>query len=129
VTIIASHRASHRRQIKRRGVPITFRRITGAAPNTTTIEKTVNAVVSTLTPDQLSTSRTGYSESLVGALAQGSRRIIVMAEDLQTAGFPLPLKKNDGITLDSGERLNVTQVDAETRAVAGAIELLAAGIR
>lgn len=128
MTILTAHRDAHRRAIAMRGVPITFRRITGAAPNSTKVEKTVNAVVTTLVSDQLSSSRSGYSQSLVGSLPQGSRRIIVMAEDLQAAGFPLPVKSNDGITLDTGERLNVTQVDAETRAVAGAIELLAAGV-
>lgn len=126
--IIPSHRDAHRRQIARRGVYITFRRITGAAPNAVTIEKQVKAVVSTLLPDQLSAQRTGYSAGSMGGLTQNARRIIVMAEDLANAGFPVPPRENDTIILDVGNRLNVTAVDMETRAVAGAIELLASGV-
>ena len=127
--IIASHRNAHLRQIAKRGVPITFRRVSGSAPTTTVIEKKVNAVVSTMSPDYMSTSQTGYSSSQTGAMEQNARRIIVMASDLRGAGFPLPIRKNDGVILDTGERLNITSVDAETRAVAGAIDVIAAGVQ
>lgn len=128
MTIIPAQHASHRRQIDRRGTLCTFRRTTGAAPNTQKIEATVTAVVSTLQPDTMSTSRTGYSAVMMGSLDQQARRILVMAEDLDAAGFPLPLKQNDGVRLDSGEWLNITQVDAQTRATAGAIEMMATGV-
>ena len=54
--------------------------------------------------------------------------VIVMAGDLASKRFPLPLKKNDKIILESGEELNVIEVDANKRAVAGAIELKASGV-
>jgi hypothetical protein len=128
VTIIQAQHDSHRRQIDRRGTQVTFRRTIGAAPNTQKIEATVTAVVSTMVVDTYSTSRTGYSSVMTGSLDQTQRRILVMAEDLDAAGYPLPIKQNDGIKLDSGEWLNITQVDAQTRAVAGAIEMLASGV-
>ncbi len=52
-----------------------------------------------------------------------------MIEDLAQARFPLPVQKNDNIILSStGEKLNVTRVDMQKRAFAGAIELAAAGV-
>ena len=97
MTIIQAQYASHRRQIDRRGVPCTFRRTIGAAPNTTKIEATVTAVVMTMTPDAMSTARTGFSAVQTGAIDQTQRHIIVMTEDLDAAGFPLPLKQYDGV--------------------------------
>ena len=69
----------------------------------------------------------------VGA-AVSARHRAQAAADLAALNFPLPVKKNDRITLfdDAGNEvdvLNVTTVDAYKRAAAGAIELKAAGVQ
>ena len=52
-----------------------------------------------------------------------------MATDLANARFPLPVRKNDRIIIvDTGDELNVVDVDGFKRAVAGAIERKAAGV-
>lgn len=112
--------------ILKRGVSIEIRRVTGAAPNSVAISKSVLAIVQNFLPDSFAVARQGYSGP--GAISQGDRRIIVMADDLAATGFPLPIKKNDTVILDTGDKLNVTQADAQTRAMVGAIEIVAAGV-
>ena len=124
----AALQTSHGRAIARRGVPVTFRRISGSPPNATALNVVVTAIVMTILPDQLSSAKSGYAEAQVGAMTQKGRRILVLASDLSGGGFPLPVKENDTILLADGRRLNVTTVDAETRALAGAIDITASGV-
>ena len=130
--------AAHTRAIQRRGVPVTFQRLSGVAPNVTITPATgatVTAVVYDYAPDGSASSQAGYGAGEIGAITQGERKILVMASDLAGAGFPLPVQKNDrALVLDSAsgvmvEMLTVTRVDANKRAIAGAIELEAAGVQ
>ncbi len=121
--------ASHRRAIQRRGHNVKFRRVVTGTPAQVT-DAVVKAIVMKATPDPTASLRQGRSDREVGGLRQFDRQIVVMAEDLQQKGFPLPLKLGDAVFLDPDAdkgKLEVSQVDNETRALAGAIELLAAG--
>jgi hypothetical protein len=74
-------------------------------------------------------AQAGLGASTPGAVPQDDRLVIVMADDLAAAAFPLPVAKGDLIVLSlSAEQLMVTRVDPYKRAFAGAIELTAAGI-
>ncbi|QXX74241.1 hypothetical protein [Methylovirgula sp. HY1] len=124
-----SAEAGHRRAFAKRGIRITVERISGMSPATVSFFAEVTALVQNYTPDGAAASRTGYGAGAPGGISQGDRTIIVMATDLAERRFPLPLAKNDRITLvTTGERLNVVKVDPDKRAMAGAIELTAAGV-
>ncbi|MEJ0093403.1 MAG: hypothetical protein WDN46_08190 [Methylocella sp.] len=127
--ISLSAQAAHRRGIAQRGEEVIFQRISGVAPRTVTFSAVVSAMVANYQPDGQDPARAGYGASQPGSITQGDRQVIVMIEDLAQARFPLPVQKNDNIILSStGEKLNVTRVDMQKRAFAGAIELGAAGV-
>ena len=126
-----------RRAIYRTGQPVRFGRLSGAAPNVTTTPTggaSVTARVFDYSPDGTSPSEAGYPATQLGGITQGERRLLVMADDLSLAGFPVPVQKGDQITLVDWttsadlETLSVTRVDAAKRAIAGAIELSATGV-
>lgn len=130
--IDASMQASHRAAIKRRGVPVTFRRITGTAPNTAKVDASVTASITAYQPDRADPARAGYASDSIGAITQGLRLVLVMADELAAAGFPLPVKKHDKIVVtDPGaaDTLDIVAVDPFKRSIAGAIELVAAGVQ
>lgn len=106
-------RASYRRQI-RNGETITLRR-DGSPP----IDKPVRARV------------TGYApEELVGDVHQGDRRIVVLAEDVASTGFPVPFRDGFDKVILRGDQLTIQSSDDSTRRIAGeliAYELRAAG--
>lgn len=105
-----------------------FRRVAGAPPNATKTEATVKAVVATMMP--ASGARYGFSDAQSGGFTPHMRHIIVMADDLANAGFPMPPADGDDLfVLDSDEKLSAVQVDLETRAVAGAIDIVASGVK
>lgn len=122
--------AAYRRSLERAGEKIEIRRISGVAPNSTFVAAEVTAIVRNYSDDAGAVSReSGYSMGAIGAITQGSRQVIVMEKDLVERRFPLPLQKNDEIRLFSNdEKLTVQTVDAEKRHIAGAIELMAAGV-
>lgn len=124
---------AYERAFARLGVTlsVTFKRMTGFAPGAVTVQSaTVMAVVRDYMPDTTSPRQQGYPATKPGAITEGDRVIIVMATDLANAGFPLPLRKNDkAVIVDTGDELNVIDVDAYKRAAAGAIELKAAGVQ
>ena len=111
------------------GIPVTFERVTGFAPNATTISATVIAKVMKYVLDTVTVAETGYPASKQGAIRQGDREVLVMAADLATAGFPLPVLKSDRIVLATGDTLSIIAVDANKRAMAGCIEIDAAGVQ
>lgn len=100
-------RAMYRRQIDRHGETITLRKgVNGAEIN-------VRARVMGYTPEQL-----------VGPITIGSRRIVIMAEDvLGSWGAPV---KNDRVVWN-GVTLTVQDADSATRRIAG--ETIAYDIR
>lgn len=63
----------------------------------------------------------GYQPNeLVGGITQGDRNVLLLAEDLETNGFPLPLQKNDRIVV-RGKALNIVKVDDSTHRNAGVL--------
>lgn len=114
--------------LARVGRLVTIQRISGTAPRTVIFSASVRAVVSGMGDATQPPSRTGYGESGVGAVTQTSRTAILLGCELVDARFPLPVRKNDKLLLDGGDKLNVIAVDAEKRSVAGAIELTLAGV-
>lgn len=121
--------SSSARAIKRVGQQVTFERIVGFAPNTSTISATITAAIRGKAPDTIEPRRAGYSSAEPGGLAETEREFLVMADDLSKEGFPLPLQRGDKLILDqTGERLNILRFDAGRRAIAGVIEITAAGV-
>lgn len=127
--------AAYRDALDKAGVTVTVTRINGFAPNAVTVKaENIRAIVRADTPNTTETAQGGYATTRMGAMTEGDRVVILMAADLAALNFPLPVKKNDRITLfdDAGNEvdvLNVTTVDAYKRAAAGAIELKAAGVQ
>jgi hypothetical protein len=112
------------------GIPVRFERVTGFAPNVVIISATVTAKVMKYALDTVTVSETGYPASKPGAIRQGDREVLVMAGDLAAQGFPLPVLKSDRIIIDAtGDTLNIIAVDAHKRAMAGCIEIDAAGVQ
>jgi hypothetical protein len=59
----------------------------------------------------------GYSaEELVSGITQGDRKAILLAEDLERAGFPGPIRRNDRVVV-RGRPMNVESVDDSTRRI------------
>jgi hypothetical protein len=122
--------AAYRRAFAKRAMPVVIRRVIGNAPSTTTTDASVTAVVTDYRPQP------GVMViKPEGGITQGNRLVIVLTADLVAAGFPLPLAKNDKVVLVSqpqplptDEVLNVVSVDPYKRAIAGAVEIEAAGI-
>jgi hypothetical protein len=130
VNVDPAIREATRRAIYRAsgGLQVTFTRVVGIAPNATTTSATVKAVVRDYKIDTPEMGQEGFKAANPGAITQGDREILVMADDLSAAGFPLPVEKGDRVAAETGEKMNVTQVDALKRGIAGCIELVAAGI-
>ena len=121
--------SSSMRAIRRVGQSVTFERITGFAPNVATISVTVLAAFRGKAPDTVEPRASGYGASQPGGLSETERELLVMVSDLTAVGFPLPLQRGDKITIAStGERLSVLRFDAGRRAIAGVIEITAAGV-
>lgn len=124
-----SAQAFTRLGIYRVGIPVTFERVVGYAPNATTIAAAVTAVARKYQLDTVTVAETGISASKPGAIRQGDREVLVMADDLAAAGFPLPVLKSDRIVVTAtGDTLNILKVDAYKRAMAGCIEIEASGV-
>lgn len=127
--------AGYRRMLKRRGLWVIVRRVTGDAPNVTTFNATVLADVQDYVP------KSAVSDiKPEGGITLGARNVILLGCDLTDLGFQLPVTKNDKIVLnasstalgsgvDNGdEELNIMAADANKRAIAGAIDIVAEGV-
>lgn len=57
---------------------------------------------------------------LVGDIDQGTRQLLILAEDVAASGFPLPIRKNDRI-LVRGNPLNIQSVDDSTHREGGVL--------
>jgi len=121
----ATRRAIHRAS---GGLQATFTRISGVAPTATETSATVTASVRNYVLDPAEAIQEGFTSSQIGGITQGDRLILVMADELANAGYPLPVQKSDNVSLETGEKMNVTRVDARKRGIAGCIELVAAGV-
>jgi hypothetical protein len=130
MTVNPRIKASHKRAIARRGVPVKFRRVVGSPPNAVPVEATVKAVIQRMTPDTRADARLGFADTQPGSFTQHMRNVLVMADDLTAQGFPLPVREGDDLfVINSETKLSVSQVDTETRAIAGAIEIIATGVK
>jgi head-tail adaptor len=105
------------------GAQVTFQRSVGLAPNITIVSATVTALVKSAQPGGDAQKEAGYAGR--GAPITTAREILVMADDLATQGFSLPLEMNDSaLIIDTGERLKIIRVDMSKRAIAGCIEAM-----
>lgn len=124
----ASTVAAYREAFAVAGQAVTFQRVapgSGAA----VASATVTAVVRSVTPDGAAVSREGFSASKPGAITQSARRVLAMKDDLAGAGFPLPVQKGDRILVaETGEWLQVEDVDNSKRFFAGCVEMIARGV-
>jgi hypothetical protein len=77
-------------------------------------------------PDSSVIGRTDFGNRL-GTITQGDRKIIVLCLDLAAKSFPVPLQKHDKVIVQ-GETLDIISVDQNTRLMAGAYELIVAGV-
>lgn len=121
-----SYVAAYRKALQRNGQPVTFVRDAGVAPGISQVSATVQAHVMNYVPDTNVVGRTDFGQRL-GTITQGDRKIIVLADDLSAAGFPIPLRKHDKAVVQ-GETLDIIEVDDNTRMLAGAYELVVAGV-
>jgi hypothetical protein len=103
-------RALYRRRIGA-GETVLIRRYTGAGPNAPRIDAAVRARVTGFEPQEL-----------VGAIQQGDRKVIFLADDLNAAQFAQPVTERDKVVV-RGKELAVKAADNSTRRVAG--ELIA----
>lgn len=105
----AEARAMYRSQIDEHGETVTLRRV-NVSPTPPT-DATVKARV------------VGYrAEELVGGITQGDRKVIVLAEDVETSSFPVPFKTtgSDKVIV-RGKTLNIGVVDDSTRRIGGTL--------
>lgn len=118
--------------IRKVGVPVIFQRLSGYAPNVTTVSSPVIAKVLGVLPDTTEESQTGYSASKPGSISQDDRLVLVQASALAAAvpPFPLPVKKGDRVVLDPNthETGVVTKVDYFKRALTGTIEVTVSAV-
>ncbi len=104
-----SVKASYRQAIVAAATTVVVRRYTGTGENAPFFDVSVGARV------------VGYEpHELLGLIQQGDRRVIMLAEDLSDAQFPLPLRKGDKV-LVRGRELNIEAVDDNTRRVQGVL--------
>jgi hypothetical protein len=111
-------KASYRRLISVAGETIAIRRMN--APPAEPIEVLVRAHVSGYQPHEMIPGR-----------QIGNRRVIVLAEDVEASGFPVPLRTGGSDkAVVRGKMLNINVVDDSTRRIAGvliAYEIVAVG--
>lgn len=62
---------------------------------------------------------TGFSpEELTGGISQGSRKVILLAEDVETSGFPVPIKaRSTDRIVAYGKTMMIEDVDTNTARV------------
>lgn len=107
----AEVRASYSANMDAVGETIVIRRYTGTGVGRVPHDTNVRARV------------TGYDyRELVGTIQQGDRRLIVLLEDLENAGFATPVVPTDKIVL-RGTMISIVTVDDSTRRLQG--ELIA----
>ena len=134
-TVDPNVQAGYRRMLARRGQWVIVRRVTGDAPNVTTFNAMVLADVQDYVP------KSAVSDiKPEGGITLGARNVILLACDLTSLSFQLPVTKNDKIVLNASsallgsgvaggdEELNIMIVDANKRLIAGAIDIVCEGV-
>lgn len=102
-------KAMYRRRIGV-GKTILVRRYTGAGPNRPKYDVPVRARVMGYMPHQL-----------IGGIQQGDRKVILLAEDLDAAGFAGPITTNDRIVVDNDPEMKIIAPDKATRECQGVL--------
>lgn len=104
-------RSAYRRMLTQTGETVTIRRFTGTGTARPWFDADVQACVVDYQPSEL-----------VGTIAQGDRRLIVLHEDLVDAQFPLPIGVGPNWkVVVRGKELQIKSVDENTRRIAGAL--------
>lgn len=109
---------TYERMLQLVGEVVTLRRYTGTGTNRPRFDAAVRARVEGYRPD-----------ALTGTIQQGDRHLIMLADDLFAAQFPLPILTSDKVVV-RGRELQIIATDDSTRRVQGqliAIELQARG--
>lgn len=91
------------------GEDVLLRRYTGTGATRAKFEVRVRAKVAGYEP-----------QDLVGSVQQGDRKVIVLAEDVDAAQFPVPITNSDKIVV-RGKELTIQSVDDSTRRIAGVL--------
>lgn len=104
----ASARASYRRDLEGHGETVTLRRV-NQRPAADTDAPALARVLDQARP-----------RDLVNETSISDRTLLVLAEDLEKAGFPLPVKKGDKIILRA-KTLTISAVDDDKRRVGGVL--------
>jgi hypothetical protein len=99
----------YRRAMDVAGETILIRRYTGTGTSRPRFDASVRARVVDFEPHEL-----------VGAIVQGDRKLIVLAEDMIAAQIPLDLRKGDKAVV-RGRELNIEAADDSTRRIAGVL--------
>lgn len=102
----------------RSGETVTFRRYSGTGDARTSVDRNALARVMDMKP-----------EEIAGNIQEGSRKLIVLARDVDAANWSPALRKGDRVVV-RGKELTIDVVDDNTRRVAGvliAYELVARG--
>jgi hypothetical protein len=102
-------KATYRQFLDEVGETVSLRRYTGAGASRPSFDATVKARVTEFAPHEL-----------VGGITQGDRKLIVLAQDLFDAQWPVPPKKGDKAIV-RGRELNIEGVDDNTRRVSGVL--------
>lgn len=102
-------RNTYRRMLYQSGEPVTIRRYTGTGSSRPKFEAQVQARVTEYAPNEL-----------VGLVQQGDRKLIILADDLVSAQFSLPLRKGDKAVV-RGKELNIESPDDNTRRIGGVL--------
>lgn len=64
----------------------------------------------------------GYTaQEIAAGVQQGARKVIVLAEDVESSGFPVPIKTRFDAVIAHGLSMTVQMVDDSTRRVAGTL--------
>ncbi|MCJ2019603.1 hypothetical protein MKK84_19555 [Methylobacterium sp. E-065] len=105
--------ALYANEMERRGEVVSLRRRkANSSPPTFDAQINVRAIV------------TGYAPSeLVGGINQGDSRVILLAADVATGGFPVPFLTNNGLDVVwiNGRQRTIKNVDDNTHRIAGVL--------
>lgn len=114
-------RAAYRRARDGIGEMVALRRYSGSGQARTPTDYAMKAV---------RVRRDQNADELVAGLVQRDRRFIVMLEDVEAAGFPLPINITADRMVVRSQEVTIKDVDGDTRRIAGeliAYEITAGG--
>jgi hypothetical protein len=105
----ASIRADYAATMARRGEPVIVRVFAGVGPTRTHVDYATMARITGFNPHEI-----------VGAIQQEDNKVIILAENLATAGMTGEIKINDKL-IARGRTYNIEASDYNTRRVQGVL--------